>query len=55
MGFLGLGSTMTLLGMNYGSSESVKFTEDVSREMALAGWEAALELAREKGPGADHE
>ena len=50
MGFLGLGSTMTLLGMRYGSSESVKFTDDVSREMALAGWEAALELAREKGP-----
>jgi ribonucleoside-diphosphate reductase alpha chain len=50
MGFLGLGSTMTLLGMKYGSSESVQFTEDVSREMALAGWQAALELAREKGP-----
>src|SRR5512146_2174019 len=41
---------MTLLGMKYGSPESVKFTEDVSREMAVAGWEAALELAREKGP-----
>jgi ribonucleoside-diphosphate reductase alpha chain len=50
MGFLGLGSTMTLLRMKYGSSESVKLTEDVSREMAVAGWEAALELAREKGP-----
>jgi len=50
MGFLGLGSAITLLGMRYGSPESVKFTEDVSREMALAGWEAALELAREKGP-----
>ena len=50
MGFLGLGSTITLLGMKYGSPESVKFTEDVSREMALAGWEAGLELAREKGP-----
>ena len=50
MGFLGLGSTITLLGMKYGSPESVKFTEDVSREMAVAGWEAALELAREKGP-----
>jgi ribonucleoside-diphosphate reductase alpha chain len=50
MGFLGLGSTLTLLGTRYGSSESVKFTEDVSREMAIAGWEAALELAREKGP-----
>src|SRR5262245_57170645 len=50
MGFLGLGSTITCLGMKYGSPESVKFTEDVSREMAVAGWEAALELAREKGP-----
>jgi ribonucleoside-diphosphate reductase alpha chain len=50
MGFLGLGSTMTLLRMKYGSPEAVQFTETVSREMAVAGWEAALELAREKGP-----
>ncbi len=50
MGFLGLGSTLALLKMKYGSAEGVKFTEDVSREMAVAGWEAALELAREKGP-----
>ncbi|HLY51600.1 MAG TPA: adenosylcobalamin-dependent ribonucleoside-diphosphate reductase [Steroidobacteraceae bacterium] len=50
MGFLGLGSAMTLLRMKYGSPGSVQFTEDVSREMAIAGWEAALELAREKGP-----
>ena len=50
MGFLGLGSTMTLLRMKYGSPEAVQFTEEVSREMAIAGWEAALELAREKGP-----
>src|SRR5437016_4205999 len=50
MGFLGLGSTLALLRMKYGSPESVQFTEDVSREMAVAGWEAALELAREKGP-----
>jgi ribonucleoside-diphosphate reductase alpha chain len=50
MGYLGLGSTMTLLGMKYGSPESIRFTEEVSREMAVAGWEAGLELAREKGP-----
>ncbi|MEO8019416.1 MAG: LAGLIDADG family homing endonuclease [Pseudomonadota bacterium] len=50
MGFLGLGSTITCLGMKYGSEDSIKFTEDVSREMAVAGWEAALELAKEKGP-----
>ena len=50
MGFLGLGSTITLLGMKYGSKPSVAFTEKVSRELAIAGWQAALELAREKGP-----
>jgi ribonucleoside-diphosphate reductase alpha chain len=50
MGFLGLGSTITMLRMKYGSKASVAFTRDVSRELALAGWETALELAREKGP-----
>jgi ribonucleoside-diphosphate reductase alpha chain len=50
MGFLGLGSTITMLCMKYGSKESVKFTEAVSREMAIAGWEAGLDLAKEKGP-----
>ncbi len=49
MGFLGLGSTLTLLCMKYGSTKSVEFTEKVAREMALAGWEEALELGREKG------
>ena len=50
MGFLGLGSSITMLCMKYGSKKSVAFTQNVSREMALAGWEAALELSREKGP-----
>jgi ribonucleoside-diphosphate reductase alpha chain len=50
MGFLGLGSTITMLCMRYGSKKSVAFSQNVSREMAVAGWEAALDLAREKGP-----
>jgi len=50
MGFLGLGSTINMLRMKYGSPESLEFTEKVAREMALAGWEEALELSREKGP-----
>jgi ribonucleoside-diphosphate reductase alpha chain len=36
--------------MKYGSEESVNFTEMVARELAVAGWQAALDLAREKGP-----
>jgi ribonucleoside-diphosphate reductase alpha chain len=50
MGFLGLGSAITMLCMKYGSKKSVAFSQNVSREMAVAGWEAALDLAREKGP-----
>ena len=50
MGFLGLGSTMTMLQMAYGDDQSLEFTESVSREMALAGWRTAVELAKEKGP-----
>ncbi len=50
MGFLGLGSTLTMLRMQYGRDDSLAFTDQVSREMAVAGWETALELAEEKGP-----
>jgi len=50
MGFLGLGSTLALLGMKYGSAESLEFTEKIARDMAIAGWQESLELAREKGP-----
>ncbi|HLT03726.1 MAG TPA: adenosylcobalamin-dependent ribonucleoside-diphosphate reductase, partial [Pseudomonas sp.] len=50
MGFLGLGSTLTMLRMKYGSKESCEFTERVSRDMAIAGWETGLALAQEKGP-----
>ena len=49
MGILGLGSTLTMLQMPYGCEKSVKFTEDVNREMALEGWRQSLALAEEKG------
>jgi ribonucleoside-diphosphate reductase alpha chain len=50
MGYFGLGSALTMLRMRYGSADSIAFTEKVTRELALAGWECALDLAREKGP-----
>jgi ribonucleoside-diphosphate reductase alpha chain len=50
MGYLGLGSTITMLGMKYGNTESLAFTEQVTKEMALEGWKTGLELAKEKGP-----
>ena len=50
MGFLGLGSTLAMLRIRYGSDDSTEFTERVARELALTGWRVGLELACEKGP-----
>ena len=50
MGILGLGSTLTMMKMPYGSAASVEFTEKVNREMALEGWRESLALSEEKGP-----
>jgi ribonucleoside-diphosphate reductase alpha chain len=50
MGFLGLGSTITMLRMKYGEQDSLEFTERVARDMAVAGLKSGLHLAREKGP-----
>jgi ribonucleoside-diphosphate reductase alpha chain len=49
MGYLGLGSTITMMGMSYGDVASVDFTEQVTKELALVGWQTGLELAMEKG------
>lgn len=50
MGYLGLGSTITMLGMKYGDEASQLFTEEVTRQLALVGWQQGLALAKEKGP-----
>jgi len=50
MGYLGLGSTLTMLRIRYGSEASTEFAERVTREMAITGWKTALSLSREKGP-----
>ena len=49
MGYLGLGSTLTMLRLKYGSEASLEFTERVTREMAVTGWKVSLSLSREKG------
>ena len=40
---------------NTATEKAVEFTEEVARQLALAGWQEALELARGKRPGADHD
>ena len=49
MGYLGLGSTLTMLKMRYGDDDSLKFTDEVSRILAEVGWETGIDLADEKG------
>ncbi|MDH4456437.1 MAG: adenosylcobalamin-dependent ribonucleoside-diphosphate reductase [Candidatus Methylopumilus sp.] len=49
MGYLGLGSTLTMLKMKYGEEASVAFTEEVTKVMAETGWEIGIDLAKEKG------
>jgi len=50
MGYLGLGSTVTMMGMKYGDAQSLQFTEEVTKVLAVEGWKAGLALAKEKGP-----
>jgi ribonucleoside-diphosphate reductase alpha chain len=49
MGYLGLGSAMVMLGITYGNKDSVAFTDEVTRMLALEGWKEAVTLAKEKG------
>ena len=50
MGFLGLGSAMSLLGLTYGSSESIAFTEKIMKTMAIESYKTGIALAKEKTP-----
>ena len=49
MGYLGLGSCITMLCQKYGDEDSIAFTEKVTKELALTGWRTGLALAKEKG------
>lgn len=49
MGYLGLGSSLTMMKMKYGEEDSLKFTEEVTRVMAEEGWNVGVQLATEKG------
>lgn len=49
MGYLGLGSAMTMLGMVYGSPESVELTDKITKTLVIEGWKAGIALAKEKG------
>jgi ribonucleoside-diphosphate reductase alpha chain len=49
MGYLGLGSSLSMMQMIYGDKKSLEFTEEVTKVLAEIGWEVGIELAKEKG------
>lgn len=50
MGYLGLGSALSMLGDTYGSTSSIEFAGELMRVMAITGFEVGIELSKEKGP-----
>lgn len=50
MGYLGLGSAMTMLCMAYGSKDSIAFTEEATKVLCIEGYAEGIELSIEKGP-----
>lgn len=49
MGVFGLGSALSMLGIDYLDPKAAAFAARVMREVALAGWETGLALGAEKG------
>lgn len=50
LGVTGLGSTLALAGLTYGSPEAVRFTRKIMKMVAVAAYQASIDLAKEKGP-----
>lgn len=49
MGYMGMGSAISMLGWTYGDKDSTDFAELIGRTIARLGFEVGIELAREKG------
>lgn len=50
MGYLGLGSALSMLGDTYGSASSIAFAGELMKVMAVTGFRTGIELAKKKGP-----
>jgi ribonucleoside-diphosphate reductase alpha chain len=49
LGFTALGTAMSMMGITYGSDESITFSADMSRTLRDASYRASAALAAEKG------
>lgn len=49
-GFTGLANVFQMVGIIYGSPESVQLASEITYTMCVAAYEASIELAKERGP-----
>lgn len=49
LGITGLGSTLAVLGLEYGSEDAVEWTEHVMKALQDTAYRTSIELAKEKG------
>ena len=48
LGITGLGDTLAMLGVRYGSDKSVEITEEIYKWLALNSYESSIQLAKER-------
>lgn len=49
LGITGLGDVFVMLGMRYGSPESIAFAQQLMKRVAAVTWQVSIDLAKEKG------
>ena len=49
LGATGLGDVIAMLGMRYGSPESVELTERIYKTLSTAAWRSSIDMAQERG------
>jgi len=50
LGITGLADVFAMLGMPYGSDESVAITGEIYRQMAVSSYTSSIDMARDRGP-----
>lgn len=54
LGFTGLADIFVMLGLRYGSNESLQLAERIIKIISLMTWDTSVELAKEKGSFSDY-
>ncbi|MAF25703.1 ribonucleoside-diphosphate reductase, adenosylcobalamin-dependent, partial [bacterium] len=49
LGITGLGDTLAMLGVKYGSEKSIAITEDIYKGLSVNSYESSIQLAKERG------